>query len=158
MSTVGGLAGLLLALSSSRVVLNLASTPIPRSWEIGFDWRVFCFLAAISVGVGVLFGLAPALFASQVEVQADLNDTQGSHSVGYGSSKWTGRRRRDSLVTAEIMMAFILFTGAALLSEAFLRLQSTPAGLVADKVLTLHVSVALRDYRAAGSYGRYLRH
>src|SRR5581483_7334706 len=105
----------------------------------------------------VLFGLAPALSVSQAEVQMGLNDAQRNRSVGYGSSRWSGRRLRDSLVIAEVTMAFILLVGAGLLSKAFLRLQSTPAGLVTDKVLTLHMSVALRDYGARASYDRYLR-
>jgi putative ABC transport system permease protein len=156
-STIGGGAGLLLALSSSRLLLNLASAHIPRAWEIGLDWRVFCFLGVVSVGAGVFFGLAPALSVSQVEVQTGLRDRQGSRTVGYASSRWSGRHLRDSLVIAEIMMAFILLTGAGLLSKAFLRLQRTPTGLVTDKVLTLHMSVVLRDYSPRGSYDRYLR-
>ncbi|MGH9613076.1 MAG: ABC transporter permease [Bryobacteraceae bacterium] len=156
-SAAGGVAGLLLALGSSPLLLKLASARIPRFEEIGLDWRVFCFLAVISVGAGILFGLTPALSVSQAGVQAGLNSTQGKRSVGYGSSGWTGRRLRDSLVIAEIAMTVILLTGAGLLLKTFLHLQRTPMGLVPDKVLTLHLSIALRDYPVTGSYDRYLR-
>ena len=156
-SAAGGVAGLLLALVGSPLLLKLASTRIPRFEEIGLDWRVFCFLAVISVGAGILFGLMPALSVSQTGVQAGLNSTQGKRSVGYGSSGWTGRSLRNSLVIAEIAMTVILLTGAGLLLKAFLRLQRTPVGLVPDKVLILHLSIALRDYPVSGSYDRYLR-
>ena len=54
-------------------------------------------------------------------------------------------------------MAFMLLTGAGLLLQAFLNLQKKPTGLVAEKVLTLHLSIALQNYRVRGSYDRYLR-
>ncbi|MDQ2712936.1 MAG: ABC transporter permease [Acidobacteriota bacterium] len=155
-SIAGGALGLIVALTSLPLVLNAASAHIPHSWEIGLDWRVFCFLGLVSVGVGIVFGLAPALSLSQLDVQNGLNDTQSSRSVGYGSSKLTGRRLRDGLVIAELTTAFILLTGASLLFKAFLHLQSTPTGLVTDRVLTLHMSIVLRDYSARGSYDRYL--
>lgn len=157
LSIAGSAAGFLVALSGLRILLNLASTHIPRAWEIGLDWRVFCFLMVISIGAGGLFGLAPAFSVSQIEVQSGLRDAQETRPLGYGSSGWSGRRLRGGLVVAEITMAFILLAGAGLLLKAFLQLQRTPTGLVTDRVLTLHMSIALRDYSARGSYDRYLR-
>jgi predicted permease len=155
-SAAGSAVGLLIALAGLPLILRIASARIPRSWDIGLDWRVFCFLGLVSVGVAIAFGLAPALSLSKCGVQSGLKEAQGSRSVGYGSSRWTGRRLRYGLVTAEIAMAFILLTGAGVLLKAFLQLQSTPTGLVTDRVLTLHMSVNLREYSAPGSYGRYL--
>ncbi|MDQ2843485.1 MAG: ABC transporter permease [Acidobacteriota bacterium] len=157
LSIAGSAAGFLVALSSLRILLSLVATHIPRSWEISLDWRVFCFLIAVSIGAGVFFGLAPALSASQIEVQNGLKDAQGSRSLGYGSSGWSGRSLRGALVIAEITMAFILLAGAGLLLKAFIQLQRTPTGLVTDRVLTLHMSIPLRDYSARGGYDRYLR-
>jgi predicted permease len=156
-SVTGTAAGFLLALCGLPILLHLISTHIPRSWEIGLDWRVFCFLAVVSVGVGVLFGLAPAFSASRLGASTALKDAQGSRSVGYGSSNWSGRRVREGLVIAEFAMASLLLSAAGILLQAFLQLERTPTGLVAENVLTLHMSVALRDYSAPGSYDRYLR-
>ncbi len=153
----GGALGLIVSAIGLPLVLKAASGHIPRSGEIGLDWRVCCFLGLISVGAGIAFGLALALSLSQGDAQNGLNDIQGRRLVGSGSSQWTSRRLRDGLVIVEIATAFILLTGAGLLFKAFLHLQSTPSGLVPDRVLTLHMSTDLRDYNARGSYGRYLR-
>jgi len=154
MSVAGATAGLLLASFSTDLLLQLASSHIPRLGEIGFDWRVFAFLMVAGVGAGILFGLLPALAASRLDMQTGLKDT--SRLAGYGASGWSGRRLRDGLVVAEIAMAFVLVIGAGLMLRAFLHLQNTPTGFVSDNVLTLHMSVSLAEYEAPGSYGRYL--
>ncbi len=156
-SAAGGVAGLLLALYSSDWLLKLASGRIPRSGEIGFDWRVFLFLLVAGLGTGIFFGFLPALSASRLDVQKGLRSGGGIRAIGYGSAGWSGRRLRDSLVVAEIALTFVLVLGAGLLLRAFLHLQNTPSGFVPDKVLTLHLSVSRQEQGAPGTYGRYLR-
>jgi predicted permease len=63
---------------------------------------------------------------------------------------------RDGLVVLEIALSFVLLVSAGILLRAFLRLQNTPAGMVPDRVLTLRLTAALRDYAAPGSFGRYV--
>jgi putative ABC transport system permease protein len=156
LSMVGGAGGLLIATAGTRLVLKLASSQIPRAWEIGLDWRVFTFLLAASIGTGIVFGILPALTASRVSPQTALQSA-GSRSVGSGSAGWSGRRLRDGLVVAEIALSFVLLVSAGLLLRAFLRLQETPAGLVANNVLAARMTLLLRDYSAPGSYGRYVQ-
>ncbi|MGA8029017.1 MAG: FtsX-like permease family protein [Bryobacteraceae bacterium] len=105
----------------------------------------------------MLSGFLPALAASRLDAQRGLKDAGGSGAKGYGSSGWSGRRLRDSLVIAEIAMAFVLLTGAGLLLRAFLHLQSTPTGFTPDNVLTLHMTVSQRERETSGAYSRYLR-
>lgn len=155
LSLAGGISALLVALAGTRLLLAFIASRIPRSWEIGLDWRVFCFLLAASLGTGLVFGLIPALAASRGDVQRGLKEA-GSRSSGYGSSGWSGRRLRNSLVVVELALAFVLLTGAGVLLRAFIQLQSTPAGFESANVLTLHLTVSLKDYAARGSYGRYL--
>jgi len=156
MSAAGGAAGLLVALFSMDPLLKFASSRIPRAWEIGFDWRVFLFLLVVVFATGIVFGLVPALSMSRPDVQRGLSAAGGSRVAGYGSSGWSGRRLRDSLVVAEIALAFVLVVATGLLLRAFLHLQSTPTGFAPDNVLTLHMTVSLREYGDRGAYGRYL--
>ena len=151
LSLAGGLGGLLLAVGGSRLILKFASSQIPRAWEIGIDWRVFCFLLGTCVLTGIAFGMLPALAASRSDPQMALKQTSGNRSTGSRG------RLRDALVVAEIALSFMLLASAGLLMRGFLRLQETPAGFVADNVLTLRLTAALQDYRIPGSYGRYLR-
>jgi predicted permease len=155
LSMAGSLGGLLLAAAGTRAVLNLAGPQIPRSWEVGPDWRVFLFLAAASIATGIAFGLLPALAASRVSPQEALRQSGGGRSLGAGS--WGGRWLRDSLVVSEIALSVVLLVSAGLVLRAFLRLQATPAGLVTDHVLTMRVTASLRDYPGLGSFGRYLQ-
>src|SRR4029077_12596247 len=151
LSLAGGLGGLLLAIGGASLILKFAASQIPRAWEIGIDWRVFCFLLATCAVTGIAFGILPALAASRTDPQTALKQTSGNRATG-------GRGRlRDALVVAEIALSFVLLASAGLLMRGFLRLQETPTGFVADNVLTLRLTASLQDYRAPGSYGRYLR-
>jgi putative ABC transport system permease protein len=156
MSAAGGAAGLIIALFSSDFLQGFASSRIPRSSEIAFDWRVFSFLFVVSIGTGILFGFLPALSASKLDVQRGLKKAGGSRLIGYGSPGWSGRRLRDTLVITEIAITFVLVVGAGVLLRAFLRLQGTPTGFAPDNVLTLHMTVSPKEYEARGSCARYL--
>ena len=129
----GGLVASVMAWWSTDLLLQLAAAQIPRSWEIGLDWRVFAFLLALCVLTGVGFGLAPAIAAARADVQIGLRESSGRAGTGRV-------RMRDGLVVAEIALAFVLLIAAGLLLRAFLHLQATPTGLVAENVLTVHIS------------------
>ena len=147
----GGFGGLLLAMGGTHLILKMTAGQIPRAWEIGIDWRVFCFLLATSVATGIAFGIVPALTASRTDPQAALKQAAGNRGSGPGG------RLRDGLVVAEVALSFVLLASAGLLLRGFLRLQETPAGFVAENVLTMRLTSALSEYREPGSYGRYLQ-
>jgi predicted permease len=151
MSLIGGMVGLVPAWFGVGLVRKLASAWIPRAAAIGFDWRVFLFLLAVSLTAGVLFGILPALNASKVDVQTGLKESRGSRSTSSAG------RLRDGLVVAEIALAFLLVVSSCLLLRAFLKLQNGPLGFAPDRVLTVRLTVSLRDYPTAGAYGSYLR-
>ncbi|HJZ99575.1 MAG TPA: ADOP family duplicated permease, partial [Candidatus Solibacter sp.] len=155
LSTAGAAAGLALAAVLMRVGVRLAGTKIPRSWEIGLDWRVFLFLLSVSVATGIAFGLLPALAVSRTDPQEALGGSS-NRAVGASHRGWSGRWLRDGLVVAEIAVSFILLVSAGLVMRAFLRLQNTPVGLNPHDVLTLRLPAAYRDYPAPGDLGRYL--
>jgi putative ABC transport system permease protein len=129
----GGLLGLAVADWGAGLLLKLAGAQIPRSSEINLDWHVFAYLLAVCVLTGIGFGLAPAIASARADVQRGLKESRGRGITGIGGL-------RDGLVVAEIALAFVLLIGAGLLLRAFLRLQATPTGLVAENVLTLHIT------------------
>ncbi len=94
----GGLLGLAIASWGADLLLKLAAAQIPRSSEIGIDWRVFAWLLAVSVATGIGFGLAPALAAARTDVQKGLKESGG---LSRG-------RLRDGLVVGEVALAFVL--------------------------------------------------
>jgi putative ABC transport system permease protein len=129
-----GVAAVLIALGGTKLLVALAGAQLPRAVEIGLDWTVLLFLLAVSVTTGVAFGLVPALNATRVDVSCMLKDLGGRGSRGRGSAMII-----KGLVIAEIALAFILLIGAGLLLRAFLHLENTPTGIVADRVLTVRM-------------------
>ena len=83
LSLAGGIGGLLLAVGGARLILKFAASQIPRAWEIGIDWRVFCFLLATCAVTGIAFGILPALAASRTDPQTALKQTSGNRSHGW---------------------------------------------------------------------------
>jgi putative ABC transport system permease protein len=122
----GGFAGLATGVWGSRLLLRIAAAQIPRAQEIWVDWRVFAFLLAVCLTTGIGFGLVPALLATR-------GLASGLARRGVGSAL------RNTLVVAEVSLAFVLLVGAGLLLRTFLNLQNTNPGLNPENVLTVHV-------------------
>ncbi|MEP7066665.1 MAG: ABC transporter permease [Gemmatimonadota bacterium] len=142
LAAIGGIAGLLLAVWGTDLLLALAPRALPRVHEIGLDWRVLAFTAFVTIATGLLFGLMPAIQLSS----ADLNGTlkEGGRSVtGAGSAN----RTRSALVIAEVALSLILLAGAGLLSATLLRLQKVDPGFDSANVLTAETSLPESKYK-----------
>jgi predicted permease len=103
----GGAFGMLFAVIGLRWLKAVLPADTPRLGSVTMDWRVLAFTAAIALLTGVMFGLAPALYASKIELTESLK-TGGQHSATTGSS----HRLRSALAIAEIALAFVLVIGA----------------------------------------------
>jgi predicted permease len=107
------------------------------------DHRILGYLIAISIGTGILFGLAPALRLSKLDVNASLKEGgRGAHGSGAGG----GRTRHLSsvLVIAEMALAVVLLAGAGVMIRSFLKIHNAEMG-----VNTSNVLVAALDLPAA---------
>jgi len=136
----GGLLGLLLAWWGTEALLRLIPEDVPRLAEINIDRWVFGFTLLISVVTGIVFGLAPALQASKIEL------TEAMKEGGRGAGDGGGRGRlRGALVVAEIAIALVVLIGAGLLLQTFRKLQRVDLGYDTSRVLT--ASVELPDAR-----------
>lgn len=134
LSFAGGIAGLGLAWWGTGRLMSLAAPYVPRSHEVGLDWRVFLFLLATCVVTAAMFGLAPAFSAMRTEAQSALKESGGHSTMGAGQ-----RRLRDGLVIAEVALAFVLGLGATLLVRELVRLRTTDTGMVTSNVVTFHL-------------------
>ncbi|HYT77269.1 MAG TPA: FtsX-like permease family protein, partial [Vicinamibacterales bacterium] len=130
----GGLAGLVLAWWILTRLIASAAPYLPRAHEVGLDWRVFLFMLALCLAVGTAVGVAPAVLVARRDPRATLHESGGQSTMGLGQ-----RRLRDSLVVAEVALAFVLAVGAAALLREFVRLQRTDPGVVQQNVVTFHV-------------------
>jgi putative ABC transport system permease protein len=147
LSVAGGAAGLLVAKLGVDLLASFKSDSMGGLWEsymltlrlysIGLDWQALLFNLLISLGAGLLFGLAPAFGASRADVNATLKT--GGNGV-RGSSRSRRLSLRGVLVVAEVALAVVLLAGAGLMIRSLTRLQSVNRGFDPAGVTTFRVS------------------
>jgi putative ABC transport system permease protein len=137
LTSMGAIAGLLLAVWGTRALVTLSPANIPRVDTVTIDASVALFLLGVTALTGVMFGLAPAMRASSVNLTDTLKDG------GRGASDGLHRNRlRSFLVASEFALALILLIGAGLMIRSFFALQSIDPGFNPNRVLSMVVSVA----------------
>ena len=136
LALAGGTVGLLLAVWGLDLLIALSPENIPRLHEVNLDARVLAFTLAVSLLTGLIFGLAPALQASSLDLNSSLKEG------GRGTTEGTGRRRmRGALVVFEVALTLVLLIGAGLMIRSFSRLQQVDPGFRADNLLTMELSM-----------------
>jgi predicted permease len=140
-SIIGGAVGVAFAEAGIYFVKMFGPPNLPRLQEVAVDFRVLAFATGCSVLTGILFGLAPAIGMSQVNLAESLN--QGGQRVSGGGA---GSGIRKTLLVCEVALAFVLVIVAGLLAQSFVRLLSVDAGFRADHVLTFELSLPELKY------------
>lgn len=141
LSVAGGVAGWLLAFWGVRAFDRAIADGKPPWLDFSMDYTVFAYLAAISIGSGILFGLAPALRLSRVDVHAALKDGGRGASGGARARYLSGM-----LVTGEMATAVVLLVGTVLVVRTLVRSYQSPVGVNTAKVLTMHVDLPEKKY------------
>jgi predicted permease len=109
--------------------------------ELHMDWRVFGFTAAVAVLTGLLFGLAPSLRATRVDLNSALKEnTRGAK----GSLSVLGK----SLVIAQVAVSLVLLIGAGLFIRTLHNLQNVSLGFNAENLLIFNIDPRARGYGA----------
>ena len=133
--------GLLLSMWGIDLLRAFGPDNIPRLDEIRIDGRALAFTVCITLLTGLIFGLAPALQASKLDLNESLKE--GARLSSAGAAR--GRLRRW-LVISEVAMAMVLLVGAGLLIKSFYRLQQVDPGFNPQGVLTLRVALPRARY------------
>jgi putative ABC transport system permease protein len=149
LSLVGGTLGLLVARWGIDLILYVSPDAIPRSREIGLDWRVLAFTIGISFITGVLFGLVPALQAGVVDVHETLKET----GRGVTRRHWL----RSSLVVVEVASTLVLLIGAGLLIRSFYRLQKVDPGFSYQHLTSFSIALPGKKYSTADQRADFYR-
>src|SRR5262249_41347336 len=147
-----GMGLLLAAWGVDALTALLPQGLIPRSGEIGFDWRVLAFTLGAAVVTGLAFALAPALQASRVNVNRALKE-----GGGKGAVRGERGRMRSALVVAEVALALTLLAGAGLLIRTFANLRRVDPGFDSGHVLTFEVAPNGKQYETTAQNADYFR-
>jgi predicted permease len=131
---LGGALGLLLAFWGTKAVLGTLPGTLPRANEVSLDSRVLIFAMALSLLAGIVFGLAPALKTSRVNLEEILKES------GRGSSS-ARHRLQGVFVAVEVAMALVLLVGAGLMVRSLAALWRVDPGFNPSHAITFSLSL-----------------
>lgn len=164
LALLGGAASLVVALGGTRVLSAINPQETLRVQgltggvgAVGFegirlDTSALLFTFIVTVAVGLLFGLAPALGATRPSLTRDLKE--GSPGSGAGTRSGAGRR---ILVVAEVALALVLLAGSGLMIRSLGNLLGVDPGFDGRNVLTLRLTMPAGDVAPDSLPGFYER-
>jgi putative ABC transport system permease protein len=133
LASVGGALGAGVAFLALRGILAIHTPTVPRIEEVSIDGAVLAYSLLISMVVGILFGMAPAIEASRVDVNDGLRERVSVTNQRFG-------RSRSMLVITETALACILLIGTGLALKGLWSLRSVELGFVPHNVLTFRIA------------------
>ncbi|HEY4305457.1 MAG TPA: ABC transporter permease [Gemmatimonadaceae bacterium] len=133
LGALGAAVGLGLARLGIHLLLAIAPHNIPRLETVGIDLRVLAFTILAALVSSLLFGIVPALRASNPDLATMLR------SGGRGASSG-GTRLRQSVVVLEVALSFVLLVGSGLMVRTFIALGQVNPGFDAENVLAFSVA------------------
>jgi predicted permease len=147
LSVLGGILGVFFAYWGARAITALLSGgssggfPFPLSPNL----RILAFTSGVSILSGVLFGLAPALRTTRVELTPALKESAAHRQSRALGGHWLNMG--NALVAAQIALAVVVLAGAGLLVRTLNSLQSVNPGFDTRSVLLFSVDPALLNYK-----------
>ncbi|MBN9693071.1 MAG: ABC transporter permease [Verrucomicrobia bacterium] len=107
LAMMGGALGLMLSIGLAKLIVGLVPTTLPLRFDLTLDWRVLGFTAFVSLGTGILFGLAPAFRGTGEGPSSALKDESRGMAV---------RRSRlaNALIVGQMALCLVLLLAATL--------------------------------------------
>ncbi len=148
---LGGILGLLFAFAGVKAALSKLPGTLPRAEEISFDGRVLLFTLALSVFAAVIFGLAPAVKGSRVNLMEILKESaRGSSGARHGLQR--------IFVAVEVAMALVLLIGAGLMLRSLSALWRVNPGYNPSHAITFSLSLPASPATTSAETRARLRH
>jgi predicted permease len=141
LGVVGGAFGLLLALWANDLLVSYARATPLASLELRLDYRVLAFTLGVSVATGIIFGLAPALQASRLDIVTALKTENAVARAGSRRS-----RLRAAFVMAQVTLSVVLLVGAGLFIRSLQNAHTIDPGFRVERALTVPVNLGLLRY------------
>jgi putative ABC transport system permease protein len=142
LALLGSALGLGFAWLGIKALMLISPKDLVSFQSVSLNMRVLLWTLGVSILTGIIFGLAPALHISRLNLNDSLKDGGKSES-GQASGS---RRLRSALVVSEIALAVVLLASAGLLIRSFIRLQQVDRGFQTDNILTMVVRLPDAKY------------
>jgi predicted permease len=142
LALIGGALGVVFGYWTKDILLQWNPWVNPgTAIDIKLDWRVLAFTTGIALLTGILFGLAPALRATRVDLNSALKDDSRNQSSGSAS------RLSKALIVAQVAMSVILLVGAGLFVRTLRNLNHVEVGFNRENLLLFRVDPRLNLYK-----------
>jgi predicted permease len=141
LALAGGVTGVLLAFWIVDLFVAISPSNIPRLDQVKLDAGVVVYALSLSLLTGVVFGLAPAIGSSRVNLVEHLKEGQRGSGTGLRS------RLRGLLVISQVALALVLLVGAGLLGQSFVRLITLRPGFNPQNLLTVQLFLPSDGYK-----------
>ena len=146
LALLGGGLGLVLAVFGCSFLATIIPSDSPGLFEyvhsgIALNARVLGFTSVAALLAAIVFGLAPALRASNPDLQEALKEGGRSSKEGFGL-----HRGRSLVVIFEIAMALVLLSGTGLMIKSFLQFKGPYSGLEPENVMMTEITLDDKRY------------
>ncbi|MCU1261511.1 MAG: hypothetical protein JWO80_4396 [Bryobacterales bacterium] len=142
LAILGGLLGIGFAVFGSRELVALASSGPGSGIALQMDWRVLCFTAGLCVLTTGIFGLAPALLATKIDLQPTLQANRRTQSGSHSAQVLA-----KGFVVAQVAVSLLLLAGASVLVRSFWNLTHQDFGYRQEGVLMLRLPFDISNFR-----------
>ncbi len=142
LSIAGGAIGLCIAVWTLPLLIHLAPDTLPRAAEIGLNWRITAFVAAIAAAAPLTFCLAPLVHTMRTAATNPLR--------AEGRSTTRNRRERrimSGTVVGQFSLAFVLLTSAGLLLHSLVNATDSDPGFGSEQVLSMRLALPAASYK-----------
>jgi putative ABC transport system permease protein len=140
----GALLGALLAQGLSTYLVGfLTTTNSPIFVDLGTDWRLLGFTAALAILTCILFGLTPAIRATKTSPGAVMKAS--SRGLTAGRERFGLRR---ALVVSQVALSLVLLVGALLFVRSLQNLLTLDAGFRSEGLLITGIDASRLNYPA----------
>jgi predicted permease len=155
LSVIAGLSGVLFSYwgVQSLVVFMSRGGLWPSHLPVHVDMRVLGFTVAVSVATGILFGIAPAIRGTRVDLTPSLKDSPARFLGAMSHSGWLNLG--NCLVLAQVALAILVLSGAGLLVRTLRNLKGVNPGFDTRNILLFKIDPSLNGYTGGQSKNLY---
>jgi len=145
LSLTGGIGSLVVAHLAVRAVLAVSPADLPRIGANGsaitLDWNVFLFTLFVSVAIGILCGLFPAVKMSRTDIGVLIKESSAQSDMTSRRNRW-----RSHLIIVEISSSLVLLVGAGLLIRTLVARRAVDRGFDEQNIVTLDMSLSSQRF------------